>query len=408
MLPRGVIAACWIVLLGAFAVAAPSVKPGSPPPELATSAGSDYGVRITPPPGAPRSFPRNLSAPGDYIEHVVVPNEKLEQIAARYGVSKLHLQVANHKRLGKGGFRAGRTIRLKARRRPAARKRTLTTVKPGEDWTAITRRLGVSRADLRAWNWRSSRLKPGRELTAWIDPDRRQTLFPEQPMAKPTIEIRADALSAGRPDLGRVRKAVRLPPSYLYKLKSPRTSWGSRHAVATVLDAIVDFRTVRGFRGPLLIGSMSRRKGGKFRPHSSHQSGRDIDIFFPLLDEIPFTWNPHPAMVDWTAVWALVNAFDATKRIEVIFIDSRVQKHLHAAARRAGASDAELDRLIGWPRWPAQQRHALVRHSPGHTRHMHVRVACGESEPECYSRWGDKRHRVIETARKARQKAKRR
>lgn len=375
-----------------------SEGPPAPPP--------DPGVTISRPAGAPESFARTLSEPGDWIEHRIVAGEDVDRIAARYGTSSLHVKLANQKLITSGGFRSGRSLRLKPRRTPPPRTPTTRTVKPGQDWVALARAYSVRYRDLRAWNWKLRKLRAGRTITLWPETDAPATLHPDRPLPRPTVTIHREGKSRGRPNLGRVENAVRLPKSWLYRLKSPPTAWGSSHAVKTILDAIIAFRCDFGFRGELIIGSLSRRYGRRFAPHASHQSGRDVDIFLPLVPEVPFSWKPNPWMVDWTATWALVKAFEKTGQVEMILLDYKVQKFLHEAARFSGASEEELQRLIGWPRLPADKDHrkALVRHGKDHTRHMHVRIHCGPNEERCYSRWGDARHQALQARERAEQR----
>jgi murein endopeptidase len=126
---------------------------------------------------------------------------------------------------------------------------------------------------------------------------------------------------------------------------------------------------------------MSRRGGGRFRPHESHQSGRDVDIRLPLRQGLAKGTIPvSSSQVDWDAAWALVRALISTEQVRFIFLARNRQPALHKAAKRAGAGDDELGL---WLQYPRRSRTALVRHARGHVKHIHVRFRCGPNEPSC-------------------------
>lgn len=322
-----------------------------------------------------------------WITHELLPNQPLEQVAARYGVTLQSLKSSNDmtRRL-----RAGRKLRVLASRFPRPYEKVEYTVKEGDEWVKIAVAHDVRYRDLRGWNWANRKLKPGSTLTIWVDPDKPHTVYREKGPPMPAIVVREGAMSRGRPQKGWLDNAVRLPESHLYTLEHPNLVWGSSHAVRTVLTAIARFRHDSGYEGKLIIGSMSRRRGGKFPPHASHRTGRDIDIFLPLLPGVPFTWKPNPFEVDWEASWALLEAFVATGEVEGVFLDHRRQRFLYEAGRQLGADEETLAKMVEWPAKPGEAE-SYVRHGKDHTRHFHIRIKCGEEELRCYSRWGDER-----------------
>jgi murein endopeptidase len=125
---------------------------------------------------------------------------------------------------------------------------------------------------------------------------------------------------------------------------------------------------------------MSGPKGGPLGEHKSHQTGRDLDIRLPRKAGVPKYLELYARRVDWKATWDLVKAIAQTD-IVVVFLDYDRQKHVYKAAKDAGATKDEL-RLLQYPRG----RHSgvgLVRHYPGHDRHLHARWGCGPCETEC-------------------------
>ena len=92
--------------------------------------------------------------------------------------------------------------------------------------------------------------------------------------------------------------------------------------------------------------------------------------------------RPKPHRIDWRATWELVKAFASTREVVYVFLEYKLQRRLFNAAEEAGASESERAELIQWPRGRYSGR-GLVRHSPGHVGHIHVRFTCGPYEPEC-------------------------
>jgi murein endopeptidase len=127
---------------------------------------------------------------------------------------------------------------------------------------------------------------------------------------------------------------------------------------------------------------MSRQRGGEVGGHLSHQTGRDLDIRLPLRAEIPQGLSPTPRRVAWDVTWELVQAFASGPSVQVIFLDYGSQRRLYKAAKAAGASEQTLDAMLQYPRG-SKASLGLIRHSPGHEGHIHVRFGCGPAEVEC-------------------------
>ncbi|MGB1275129.1 MAG: penicillin-insensitive murein endopeptidase, partial [Nannocystaceae bacterium] len=163
----------------------------------------------------------------------------------------------------------------------------------------------------------------------------------------------------------------------LYNRRKPDQAFGSSHAIKQILDAITRYQHDTKYRAPLQIGAISKRKGGRLRPHSSHQSGRDIDIRLPRVGK--------GGSIDWRATWKLVHAFIETNEVQYIFLTHRLQRSLYRAARTSGASKKDLAKWIQWPR-KAKTNNGIVRHARGHDAHIHVRVTCGPRDRSCGGR----------------------
>ena len=343
------------------------------------------------PPDAPLEL-EPAPAPDDdaprWVTHAVIAGETVDAIAARYAVPAKSLARWN-KLDPKKALRPGKELRVHAVRPPPPRERVDYTIAKGDTWEGIAAAHGVTERELRLWNKPKkgkdgkvpkAALRAGERLAIWAEPHAAGPATPARALAG---RVRANAFSIGAPNRGRLVNGVELPelPS-LYTRRQPEKSYGSSHTVRTLILAIAQFRREVRFDGEIVIGALSLPRGGRFRPHRSHQSGRDIDIRLPALPHVHHPGAPTAAEVDWKAAWRLLEAFVATGQVQYIFLDHGHQKRLYKAARAAGVPQERLAEVLQWPREPGANV-GVVRHSPGHKDHFHVRVKCGPGERQC-------------------------
>ncbi len=324
-----------------------------------------------------------------WVRHRVLPRERVTQIAVRYGVTPEDLLRWN-KRLDPQSAhpKGARNLRVHARRLPPPRRKVRYVAQEGESWMDISTKFRVENRDLHAYNWTTRELVPGKELVLWVDPGWPYSLRPgEGPPLPESFEVAPGARSVGRPHRGRLENGIALPESELYTRKVPSGGlYGSSHTIEQIQRAFASFRHDSGFEGQVVIGAMSRRRGGRFTPHVSHQSGRDIDIRLPVWSSVPESVSsPHPDEVDWYATWALVKAFIDTGEVNAIFLDVSRHRFLYEAARAMGETPESLEPLLKWPNWTGKGG-PIVHHAEGHDTHIHVRVKCGPDEPRCKRR----------------------
>lgn len=322
------------------------------------------------------------SGEATWIEHTVAPREPLEVIAIRYGVDPGKIRAWNGL-ARRARIRPGQRLRILARRAPPPRERVLHTVREGDTWAALARLHGLDPVDLRAMNgYRAgARPRPGATLEIWSDPTIHAAVAADSPPAG-LAAVAPGGVSVGSPSDGRLVNGVRIPESPGHELMYPGSAWGTTHAVRSLLQALTAFRERSPYPRSLVLATMSRQRGRRIAGHLSHQSGRDLDIRLLLRGDLADDLDPIPRRIDWLAVWELVRTFEATGAVSRIFLDYGAQKRLYKAARDAGADRRELRRLLQFPRG-SRARRGLVRHSPGHDRHLHVRFACAPYEVEC-------------------------
>ncbi len=323
-----------------------------------------------------------------WVEHAVIPAESIDDIARRYGVSVSNVARWNGLNPDAPEIEVGRTLRVNAATTPLPQQQVTFELDRDYDWKSLSDRFEVDPAKLRAYNPDVEELEEGMRVAVWINP--KPYARRSEAIEFPTFEIRSDALSVGAPNDGKLKDGVQVPDSPLYVRRYPNIMWGSSHTIETLLKAVARFRQDLTFDHELVIADVSRRRGGKFPPHKSHQAGRDIDIWMPTLKGVykqkylgdrTRDRKPRPNEVDWYATWGLVRALIETEQVIKIFLDYPLQEKLYKAAKEMGATEAELAK-IQWPRGKGAGG-SIVAHSAGHVGHIHVRFKCSRSDIEC-------------------------
>ena len=195
------------------------------------------------------------------------------------------------------------------------------------------------------------------------------------------------AESINEPSRGSLRGAIPMPEGPGRVLKHiPWKGWATPEAVA-VMDSVLRSWDELDAGQPILVGNMSSRKGGRLKPHQSHQSGRDIDLSYPQIrrPKEELNWREMTdANLDRELTWKLLELLNDTGAVEVIYVDTKIQKLLYDWAIKTGrVPRADLSRWLEYPRAPGRAKSARVQHSRGHSDHMHVRFSCPRSHRRC-------------------------
>ncbi len=378
-----VIAAVLISWIGSIS------KPPPRPPTATPTAGADTdeGPPVVSDPG-PEQAPSESGSRERIIEHTIQPEETYDDIIHYYGISLAMLQQFNTVALGEDPV-PGTVLRIftaRPRRPPLIEERYI--VAPGDDWTSIAGYYGVRAEALRRRNPKfGDQLRGGEELSILIENEPFAAVSPN-PDDLPIFIVPDGASSEGKVTGGALRNAVQLLPSPLAQVRCSIHAYATNYTVAALMRGIAEFRQ-QGYKGEIMIGDLSRREGGQYGPHKSHQSGRDADIW--LLAKTAYkrtcrncstdACRPEPEDVDWAAQWRFILALDNGGMVQEIFLSTELQENLHAAGVAQGAHPDELRRLIQWPRRPGFP--ALVMHSDGHVHHIHVRFKCDPEDLAC-------------------------
>jgi murein endopeptidase len=195
--------------------------------------------------------------------------------------------------------------------------------------------------------------------------------------------------SSGKANRGRLRDGRLMPEGKGYYLRDLRPhSWGTDTTIQSLMTAFDAYAKAYPDGPPINVGDISRRRGGRFGPHKSHQSGRDVDIgfvhFLPPNEPIPqhFT-RASESNLDVEKTWVFLEALIRTGNVQMVFVDVSVQKLLRAHARDK-LTPEQLDAIFSWPHSKSSSS-ALLRHWPGHKNHFHVRFKCPPNQLGCRS-----------------------
>lgn len=372
-----------LLLARALLAAAPeAAAPGTTAPEPARP------TVAAPAPSPPVTLNPSRALPSLALDHEVIPGETLAEIAALYAVQPAWIERWNPKLVANQPLRPGMLLRVETDRLEAVRReRRCVTLTKSESWDALARRLGTDVMTLRGYNPRSPDiLRAGEVVTTFVR--KRATDLPAVELAPPEVDDLAT--SRGKPTLADPvdQDLAPFPFSPYYELRCPRHAFASSHTITNLLAALTDLRG--RYDGQIIVGDLSREEGGALGPHVSHQTGRDVDIWLPVLggcyratagcDSCGSLWcRPLPDEIDWAATWDLIVALRGTGAVQNVFLDRSLHPKLRAAARAAGVPGTEVDATIHSEPGVV----ALVTHSDYHTRHVHVRFRCGPRESGC-------------------------
>jgi LysM repeat protein len=177
-------------------------------------------------------------------------------------------------------------------------------------------------------------------------------------------------LSLGLPNRGRLINGAQLPASTNYTMTSPGYAWGTLETIENLTKAIdLTFKKHPDSK-PLIVGHISAKNGGRLRPHKSHQAGRDVDISYFYTTEKNWYAVANERNLDVERTWTFVKALLKETPVEMIFIDSSIQRLLKAHALRIGEDRAWLDQVF---QSGGKSTFPIIRHVKGHATHIHIR-----------------------------------
>ncbi|MEO7329856.1 MAG: penicillin-insensitive murein endopeptidase [Minicystis sp.] len=179
------------------------------------------------------------------------------------------------------------------------------------------------------------------------------------------------SISVGRAHAGLLFNGVQMPHGEHWILLDPSRAYGTKETVDALAHCIERVNEKLPGAPPLPIGHISAQSGGHLNPHLSHQSGRDVDIgyYFKAGAARQFV-RAGDTNLDFARTWALVKAALKETPVEMIFMDSSIQRPLAAWAASHGEDPDYVDQVF---QSRGKNGAAPIRHVKGHVNHIHFR-----------------------------------
>lgn len=168
--------------------------------------------------------------------------------------------------------------------------------------------------------------------------------------------------------------AVRLTSGPGVLARRSHTGWGRPYMVRLLRETFHAMHRRWPNRHPAVVHDLSRLGGGSLRPHKSHRAGRDIDIGYFTRERDREHWGrPSLKDIDYARLWFVIDRLERSGRAAAIYMSPSIQRRLyHYAINRAGADPERLNSMFQYPAAKGAKR-TLIRHSPGHRDHIHMR-----------------------------------
>lgn len=308
----------------------------------------------------------------------IIPGDTLWEISRRYDVKVEKIKKWNPRDLGGGkALRPG--MRLVIHTDIPVRERRLGTyvVKRGDNLGKIAKKLDVSVKHLTNVNKVDPRkIKPGQRLSYYKE------------------GARKDSQAVGSHNRGRLIDGELLRPGPGYRVKEKNEVWGTNETVTTLVNCVAEYHKKHPNSPDILIGDISLKRGGSFRPHLSHQTGLDVDLGYiqPGVKEAVKRFVPASAKsIDIKRNWTFYRCLLRSKRVTMAFMNTYLQKMFRRALKKGtisikGYTTDDLFQVNS-----KRPYRAIFRHAKGHHDHLHVRFACDEGDPRCRNTGGDPR-----------------
>lgn len=177
-------------------------------------------------------------------------------------------------------------------------------------------------------------------------------------------------ISLGLPNRGRLLNGVQMPKGDQWTMTDPGNCWGTQETVDHIALAIGKVNKAFENTPKLYIGDISARHGGRLKPHKSHQAGRDVDLGYYYANGASWYTTANASNLDKPRTWALVKSFVNDTPVEMIFIDTQVQRVLKDYALSIGEDKKWLDEIF---QVGSRGGAPIIRHVKGHASHIHVR-----------------------------------
>lgn len=253
---------------------------------------------------------------------------------------------------------------------------------------------------MRIADWAAAIISLGPVLAAQDDARQR----PEYKAVLQKIEqirkSKKPSLSIGKPNDARLVNACKLPVQGVgYRLANPgrKTNFGTDEMVFGLMEMGVLLYLKYGEQGTFVIGDISAEHGGRLRPHSSHQGGRDVDLGFFVTDAHGRPQGNQYCAGDFDKEGKIKGGtlrFDVERNwefvclmlenrffggVQYIFVAEWLKKRLLDYAR------TNLSKIRSPVEYARQKKcldlaEQVLQHEPGHENHFHLRIKCAPED----------------------------
>ncbi len=178
-------------------------------------------------------------------------------------------------------------------------------------------------------------------------------------------------MSLGPPNGGRLFNGIRMPDGERWTLTDPGNAYGTQETIDSIVKAIdkVHAAYPNGTH-KVIVGHISSKNGGRLKPHKSHQAGRDVDLSYFYNEKKTWYTVANDKNLDKDRSWAFIRAFVEDPNVEMILVDSSIQRLLREHALKKGEDPAFVDRVF---QFGGKSKRPIIRHVRGHATHIHVR-----------------------------------
>ncbi len=181
----------------------------------------------------------------------------------------------------------------------------------------------------------------------------------------------AGPIALGPPNAGRLFNGVRMPDGERWKLTDPGNAYGTQETIDSIVRAVDKVHAAFPEGTPkVIIGHISAKGGGRLKPHKSHQAGRDVDLSYFYKDQKGWYTVANEQNLDRARSWAFIRAFVEDPNVEMILVDTSIQRLLREHALAQGEDPDFVDRVF---QVSQKSKRPIVRHVRGHATHIHVR-----------------------------------
>jgi hypothetical protein len=221
---------------------------------------------------------------------------------------------------------------------------------------------------------------------------KKQVAVETSAVKRPAVEKKQKSRgqSIGAPWAGKLERSTKFRAPARTHVRRPHRAFGTRTTVDHVRRAIIATLETFPKVHALAIGDFSAQRGGWISDHSSHQSGRDVDLglFFkkkPAGYPASFI-DADEDTLHKAATWNLIANLAATSGedggVHIMFLDFDLQGVIYDWALENGVSEKRLNRIFQYPHGRGASA-GLIRHEPNHGDHLHVRFRCAAADTTC-------------------------